>query len=334
MNPDLCNTCRKIDFDALLLGDGATSLHRFEHETVYLGTLDDIWHQALDGCPFCADIVIPRVHEVARDALSNASSSPSEPSNDSVFLALVVKNSRFSYLSLVVSHCPKEFYVGIDIRFDKEDPPAFALAQGTLVRGSYDHYLVTCEQPVRLLDHPLSAYKTLEPRVDRQLLGSWFDTCSGQHQTGRRIPDSGTLDSLNEDAHRPATLSYVCGEAYTLRTLKESEDWAQRDDGILIHPLPMELPSTIEDALIVTANLGLQYLWVDSTCIAQDNSEEKQAQILDMHDIYARPEICIVAKSGNNCKHGLPGARVMRQLPASAAGAPLRAGQCSVVGPL
>ncbi|KAL5336040.1 heterokaryon incompatibility protein-domain-containing protein, partial [Aspergillus crustosus] len=357
INSNLCATCQSVDFGSLL-HDGETSLHRFEHNTVYLGTLEIIWHQALDGCPFCADILLPIIAEVSRESSSNPTSAVSAPS-DSVFVCLVVQNSRFSYPSVAVSHRSKEFYVGIDIRYNRESPPLFASSLGTLVRGNYDHFLVTGEQPVCLLDHELSAYRTLKPRVDRELCRSWFDTCCGQHETCRQNisstmspPSTPTerdgnrffklinvrtrqvVTMGNRAVHQYATLSYVCGEAYTLCILSESEDWMQDGEGNWVHPLPIELPNTLEDALIVTANLGLRYLWVDSICIAQDNEEEKQAQILAMHDIYANSEICIVAASGDNSRHGLPGLRTTRNLPGSASGVPLRAGGSALVGPL
>ncbi|KAL4876322.1 hypothetical protein BJY04DRAFT_223112 [Aspergillus karnatakaensis] len=119
LNPDLCATCQTINFNALLLDTSGSSLHRFKHETIYLGTLGDICHQVLKGCAFCADSAFLMVHEAVHDALSTRSPSVSEPSMEPVFVALVVQNNRFSYPSVAVSHCSKGFYLGIDIRFER-----------------------------------------------------------------------------------------------------------------------------------------------------------------------------------------------------------------------
>lgn len=40
-----------------------------------------------------------------------------------------------------------------------------------------------------------------------------------------------------------------------------------------------DVPATLEDAIVVTRNLGKRYLWADSLCIDQGNKEEKAIQI-------------------------------------------------------
>ncbi|KAJ3578930.1 hypothetical protein NPX13_g1630 [Xylaria arbuscula] len=73
------------------------------------------------------------------------------------------------------------------------------------------------------------------------------------------------------------------------------------------------LPRTIEDAIIVTKNLGRRYLWVDALCIDQrptltpDEARAKQEQLGIMHLIYKSAAITIVALSGDNSNWGLAG---------------------------
>ncbi|KAI1357501.1 heterokaryon incompatibility protein-domain-containing protein [Xylaria arbuscula] len=73
------------------------------------------------------------------------------------------------------------------------------------------------------------------------------------------------------------------------------------------------LPRTIEDAIIVTQNLGRRYLWVDALCIDQrptltsDEARAKQEQLGIMHLIYKSAAITIVALSGDNSNWGLAG---------------------------
>ena len=57
-----------------------------------------------------------------------------------------------------------------------------------------------------------------------------------------------------------ATLSYVCGPAYTVRVLKDGNGWVQDESGAQRHALPQSLQQTLEDAMVVTASIKLRYL--------------------------------------------------------------------------
>ena len=48
------------------------------------------------------------------------------------------------------------------------------------------------------------------------------------------------------------------------------------------------LPQTIKDAIIVTAELGLEYLWIDALCIIQDDDADKGVELARMGDIYSK----------------------------------------------
>ncbi|KAF2828684.1 HET-domain-containing protein [Ophiobolus disseminans] len=71
----------------------------------------------------------------------------------------------------------------------------------------------------------------------------------------------------------------------------------------------MEVPQTIEDAIDLTKMLGFKYLWVDSLCIIQDDTEDQQIQINNMHGVYKTAFVTIVAASGVHSNAGLPGLR-------------------------
>ncbi|KAF2622255.1 hypothetical protein BU25DRAFT_297426, partial [Macroventuria anomochaeta] len=55
------------------------------------------------------------------------------------------------------------------------------------------------------------------------------------------------------------------------------------------------LPQTIKDALWVTAELGLQYLWVDAFCIIQDEDADKNKELARMSDVYSEAYITLLA---------------------------------------
>ncbi|KAL7955733.1 heterokaryon incompatibility protein domain-containing protein [Trichoderma compactum] len=66
-------------------------------------------------------------------------------------------------------------------------------------------------------------------------------------------------------------------------------------------------PRVVLDSIKVTRELGFNYLWVDRYCIDQDDEEEKQYLISKMAWIYERAEVTIIAASGVDAHHGLPG---------------------------
>ncbi|KAJ4373686.1 hypothetical protein N0V86_007829 [Didymella sp. IMI 355093] len=65
-----------------------------------------------------------------------------------------------------------------------------------------------------------------------------------------------------------------------------------------------DLPRTIQDAVSVTRQLKLEYLWVDSMCIIQDNAEDKSALLGQMHKIYACGHVTIAASKAAKCTEG------------------------------
>lgn len=53
------------------------------------------------------------------------------------------------------------------------------------------------------------------------------------------------------------------------------------------------LPATIQDAIAVTQGLGLSYLWVDSLCIVQDSSQDKDQELKKMHSVYENSYVTV-----------------------------------------
>ncbi|KAK2597333.1 hypothetical protein QQS21_006029 [Conoideocrella luteorostrata] len=55
------------------------------------------------------------------------------------------------------------------------------------------------------------------------------------------------------------------------------------------------IPKTFQDAITVTRQLGLQYLWIDTFCIVQDDPQDWAIESARMGDIYEHAEINIAA---------------------------------------
>ncbi|CCM01430.1 uncharacterized protein FIBRA_03482 [Fibroporia radiculosa] len=85
-------------------------------------------------------------------------------------------------------------------------------------------------------------------------------------------------------------LSYVWGEDQPQRTVKANvEKYISRG-------LDMDVtPQTIKDAIRVTCELHVRYLWIDTYCIIQDSPEDKAREIGNMRRIYQNAYFTIIA---------------------------------------
>jgi hypothetical protein len=64
------------------------------------------------------------------------------------------------------------------------------------------------------------------------------------------------------------------------------------------------LPRSFKDAVIVARMLGVQFIWIDSLCIKQDDDEEKEREFKNMEEVYASAYCTIAATSARDCDDG------------------------------
>ncbi|VUC26596.1 unnamed protein product [Clonostachys rosea] len=64
------------------------------------------------------------------------------------------------------------------------------------------------------------------------------------------------------------------------------------------------LPQTLKDAVLVTHQLGFEYLWIDALCIIQDSTEDKSHEISQMRNIYQNASITIAAATASSVNEG------------------------------
>ena len=136
--------------------------------------------------------------------------------------------------------------------------------------------------------------------VDYQLLREWHDFCAQNHRQtcateSKEYPEM--LKVIDCRTRRiieaPPSCSYVA----------LSYVWGKQESTTVASDT---MPSVISDAMIVTLELGSQYLWVDRYCIDQ-NDEEKHFQISQMDKVYLCAVTTIVAAAGEGANYGLPG---------------------------
>ena len=58
-----------------------------------------------------------------------------------------------------------------------------------------------------------------------------------------------------------------------------------------------KLPKTFQDAVAVTRQLGIQYLWIDSLCIIQDDPEDWERESMLMEDVFSSAYCTISARA-------------------------------------
>ncbi|PLN79936.1 heterokaryon incompatibility protein-domain-containing protein [Aspergillus taichungensis] len=157
--------------------------------------------------------------------------------------------------------------------------------------------------------------------TDFTLLKSWIDTCDRCHSVSdNQSPTDAHEDTLELrfiDVHRNcivtptrlpryACLSYVWGGITGTQYTSDTKADMEEENGLYHASVP--LPLTIRDAMKVTKDIGIDYLWVDALCILQDSQEDISRNVAGAGLIYSGAAVTIVASSNSDSTHGLPGA--------------------------
>jgi hypothetical protein len=153
----------------------------------------------------------------------------------------------------------------------------------------------------------------------------WLNTCRRDHDECRKhqkkLPQKCPTRLIKVSGANPkvicicspgsnepyAVLSYCWGGEQELQTTRARLE--QRRSGF---PLE-ELPQTIQEAVQITRQLKLEYLWVDSICILQDEDSDKEREMKDMGDIYAGACITIAAARAKGAKEGFLQERTVKE---------------------
>jgi hypothetical protein len=151
-------------------------------------------------------------------------------------------------------------------------------------------------------------------------LTEWLGTCIMKHETCRpaleaglpsRVLDvSGDAEKIRLYVSQNESSRYVClshcwgNEKPVCITTKDSLESNKRGIGYA------SLPKTFRDAVDIVRRLGLQYLWIDSMCIIQDDKEDWEQEAAKMASIYENAFLTIAAASSSGdadgCYHSSP----------------------------
>jgi hypothetical protein len=329
LQPRLCETCKKIDFEALAADTKSSRASRRprtlpveggrEHHAS-LGSLADVVLRA-DHCNLCkliANVSRKRkLFEEYPDFSKTSCGINLEAYAEPVVSNETIKVHRFN---IVVIEPPRQPFPETILSLQAgSNPIPFVADTGKSVRGLEFDIQLEGTPPASL---NLPTGRSIGQFVNLDLLREWISICLEDHKDACQKPEwilegesqhpslrlidlqGGRIVDAPEDCDY-FTLSYVWGPpADILRLLISNED-ELRQTGI--DWSDERIPKTIKDAASLVYLLGYQYLWVDSLCIIQDDENDKYSQIQYMDSIYALALVTIIAADGSHANHGLAG---------------------------
>ncbi|KAF2110935.1 heterokaryon incompatibility protein-domain-containing protein [Lophiotrema nucula] len=149
-----------------------------------------------------------------------------------------------------------------------------------------------------------------------ETIGDWIKLCLSSHkcsdldydtQTPTRLLDlepstTGNFIRLvhaNNINARYAALSHCWGTGRPLTTLTKS--LASNMQGIEFR----KLPQMFQEVVQVLRHLQIRYLWIDTLCIVQDDTQDWEQESAKMCQIYRNAFVCIAALAARDCKQPL-----------------------------
>lgn len=152
----------------------------------------------------------------------------------------------------------------------------------------------------------------------------WFNECYQEYSDRlleelpslpSRVIDVGISSSLphimiNTQNMRAqySTLSHCWGGTVTHKLTIETLDSFQ-------HALPFtDLPANFQDAITISRELGIHYLWIDSLCILQDSQDDWIREANNMGNIYQYSSLTISATTASGSNIGILGRSSAREL--------------------
>jgi hypothetical protein len=278
----LCQQCLEIDFRTLLSPSAETDglllqAWRFNKES-------DLEEMRSSTCPLCRVLAVGMEGSVDgpfnRYGLIKFTGTVISPYSSP--LALDGSNG-FALLGIQISpFVPPELFLGLST-------PPFSTCRDALAS-------------VQLIQ---------DSQIDYEILKAWICSCQNDHGVGKSATCDHTerfpvqdLKIINcstrqvemaKEGCQYVALSYVWGL---------SVDQQSKHD---INSIISDLPRTVQDAILVTLELGYHFLWVDRYCINQHCNDEKLLQINQMDRIYQGAQVTIIAMAGDDPSFGLPG---------------------------
>ncbi len=163
---------------------------------------------------------------------------------------------------------------------------------------------------------PISSGVLRSPVNTLYRVSNWIQTCEQSHseckqQTATNYVPKRLLEIfqlglklsvrlVSLDRAVPYTALSYCWGTKQRTTCTRFTESSWKDSGI---PWD-EIPETILDAILVTSQLDMKYLWVDAFCIVQDDELDMETQIAQMPHIYNNAVITVSAHNAESVNEG------------------------------
>ncbi|TVY37357.1 hypothetical protein LOCC1_G006339 [Lachnellula occidentalis] len=148
------------------------------------------------------------------------------------------------------------------------------------------------------------------PFADKiSVLNDWLHDCELRHdkckpavgQMPKRLVDVGRLGGapprvvMSRDLKKQSTspIKYT-----TLSYCWEGANFCTKKENVTLHKQGLDyehLPRTLQDAINVTRQLNIAYIWIDALCIVQDDPAEWEVESSRMRDFYSGSSLTIAA---------------------------------------
>jgi Heterokaryon incompatibility protein (HET) len=157
----------------------------------------------------------------------------------------------------------------------------------------------------------------IKPPEDRaDLLREWIQTCNMSHQNcsdlANQLPTR--IVDVGEDGIREPYLK-ISSPGETAHYIALSHCWGSNPTAVVRtttatigchkQQLPLStLPKTFRDAIAITRSLGIQFLWIDSLCIIQDEPADWERESAVMCAVYSQAYLTIAASASKDSSGG------------------------------
>lgn len=307
---NLCDGCRTIPATVFYSGSApstAKNRQKFRQtskHSLFQGkeAFHHLQQSAAAGCPLCC---------LLEDALNRSTYSPEDQ---------------------LIRH---PGYCDGGVRLFRDELGRLMITYGRLSENELDARLVIHGKNASTPDEHLEPTRYLilnesDAPVNFALVRAWLTNCRRTHpvecggaaarahsELPKRLLDVANPDKIQlrltselqvQDGVGYVALSHCWGNLEPLKTTQSSEQAHMSGFSETI------LPQTFADAARTTRELGLQYLWIDSLCIVQDNDADVQLECARMNTVYANATITISASDAKDCIHGLFRSRTMKPI--------------------
>jgi hypothetical protein len=164
--------------------------------------------------------------------------------------------------------------------------------------------------------------------IDFERCRDWLKRCKDHHSKtcleetmdpkvfGMRLIDVKTRSIVPaQKGAQYVALSYVWGHREVAKPLMLSKNTRDRLTGPGgLSDSHFYIPKVVHDAMVITSELGFDFLWIDALCIVQDDDEDIGRQIGKMDQVYSCASLTIVSTEPHaNCD--IPGVRENTRTP-------------------